>query len=106
MKTNVNSLFQQSIVTCFLTGDALFNLSISYKVNGDWHMAILCATQALRVRQTTLPLSHPNVAAVHRWIRDLKEGSVLDSAMQLIDPKLRSSVVLRNAQRQVRERLS
>ena len=33
-------------------------------------------------------------------------AELLDSAMQLIDPKLRSSVVLRNAHRQVRERLS
>jgi hypothetical protein len=31
---------------------------------------------------------------------------LLDSAMQLIDPKLRSSLVLQNAQRQVHERLS
>jgi hypothetical protein len=31
---------------------------------------------------------------------------LLDSAMQLIDPKLRSSMVLQNAQRQVHERLS
>ena len=76
----MNSLFQLSIVTHFLTGDALFNLSISYKQNGDWHLAILCARQALRVRQTTLPLSHPNVAAVDRWIRVLKENVEADSS--------------------------
>jgi hypothetical protein len=31
---------------------------------------------------------------------------LLDSAMQLIDPKLRSSMVIQNAQRQVHEKLS
>ena len=76
----MNSLFQLSIVTHFLTGDALFNLSISYKQNGDWHIAILCARQALHVRQATLPLSHPNVAAVDRWIRVLKENVEADSS--------------------------
>jgi len=32
------------------------------------------------VRQTTLPLSHPNVAAVDRWIRVLKENVEADSS--------------------------
>lgn len=65
-----------SIFMHFHTGDASFNLSISYKVDRQWHRAIASAEEALQIRQATLPQSHPHVASVQTWIRNIKISSI------------------------------
>jgi hypothetical protein len=60
----------------YFTGDSLFNLSVSHVVNRCWHSAVLCASEALQVRAATLPPSHHQVVAAHKWVRDIKYRAV------------------------------
>ena len=62
------------IVTNVFTGLSLYNISFSYRKAGDWHRAIECAREALRIWQAALPPGHKDIVDAEELVRDLEQA--------------------------------
>jgi tetratricopeptide (TPR) repeat protein len=58
-----------------LIGASCFNISFNYGQAGNFHLAIERAREALRIWQTTLPPSHPDVEKAQQLVRKI-EGTI------------------------------
>jgi hypothetical protein len=56
------------------TGRSLFNLTFYHQQAGDLHRAMVCAHEALRIWQVTLPPEHDYVVAVEELVRRLEQS--------------------------------
>ena len=54
---------------------ALYQTSLSHKLNGALPRALECAREALRIWKTTLPPGHENVANTMSLVRRLEQAT-------------------------------
>jgi hypothetical protein len=62
------------IVTNVYTGLSLYDISFSYRKAGDWHRAIECAREALRIWQATLPQGHEDIVDAQKRVLRLEQA--------------------------------
>jgi len=57
------------------TGNALYNISLSYKRNGALPRALECAREALRIWKTSLPPGHEYIVDAMSLIREAEQAT-------------------------------